>query len=756
MMAMSASSSRSTREAALARRKALSIRGKSGLEEQVRRSPSTSRRQTAKALETNVAMAANGGMTARSVARLRRQAMSRHGKAGIVGDQRRDDETSEPRSVTENTHGRKNGSCNCGCKKVTESDQKTDDNKKAERQIGELQLRLQKLRHVNRQDTRATALARRRALSTRGKAGLDAGGMSVAQTTRAVHPNLSGRDLARAVRAQRSRNGKTGSKRSERCPPSRPPRPSARSTEDVPSKVGVSETTRGQIVTGTVVGRSKKVTGDEPSTCRVITGTEYMGADIFHDFCQIRPDAGPHKVALTPTTRGVKVTGNEVGRSAKVTGDEPGTCKHITGTEYVGVRQYRDFCDLTPDPGPSKVSVTATTKGRPVTGTNVDRSPRVTGNEYGADRVPTGTQYMKPGNGKAPPKVGATVTLRGGTVTGTVVGRSSRVTGDEPGSCKIITGDEYIGQEQYNGFCSKVPEPQDAKVRHSKTFDGQVVSGTIAGRSTKVTGDEPGACKAITGTPYAGAEQYLTHCRTEDAELAAARARTVRSTPGAVLTGQQPGINGKMTGAEKGACEPVSGTPYIGADQYAESCPADVATPGSLDFPQILSGTPWGSFSVTSPAHAALHANNATSVTGTRYEQGRITGSFSKAGGMVTGTEESRFGPRERRNGEAETGNPQDAPVVGGRVKSRITGEGIDAGPRITGDDWERGDRVTGTEGSSAMRRNPTRRGAPTSAMPYEPAKRNQDLPEPISRVTGGSGNTEQGALVTYSGGARG
>jgi hypothetical protein len=33
---------------------------------------------------------------------------------------------------------------------------------------------------------------------------------------------------------------------------------------------------------------------------------------------------------------------------------------------------------------------------------------------------------------------------------------------------------------------------------------------------------------------------------------------------------------------------------------------------------------------------------------------------------------------------------------------------------------------------------------------------RNEDLPEPISKVTGGSGNTERGSLVTYSGGARG
>jgi hypothetical protein len=33
---------------------------------------------------------------------------------------------------------------------------------------------------------------------------------------------------------------------------------------------------------------------------------------------------------------------------------------------------------------------------------------------------------------------------------------------------------------------------------------------------------------------------------------------------------------------------------------------------------------------------------------------------------------------------------------------------------------------------------------------------RPEDVPNPVSKVTGGSGNTEKGALITYSGGARG
>jgi hypothetical protein len=94
------------------------------------------------------------------------------------------------------------------------------------------------------------------------------------------------------------------------------------------------------------------------------------------------------------------------------------------------------------------------------------------------------------------------------------------------------------------------------------------------------------------------------------------------------------------------------------------------------------------------------------------------------------------------------------------RPVSRVTGEGISAGLKITGDDWDRGERVTGTEGASARRRNPTRPGPmtamPGSAMPAVQPKRNESVPEPVSRVTGSSGNTQAGSLITVSGGARG
>jgi hypothetical protein len=326
------------------------------------------------------------------------------------------------------------------------------------------------------------------------------------------------------------------------------------------------------------------------------------------------------------------------------------------------------------------------------------------------------------------------------------------MTGDEPGSCRNITGDDYVGQEQYRDFCQSTPAPNDRKVGQSSTLNGETVTGTMTGRSSRVTGDEPGTCKAITGTPYSGSEQYSGYCNPRQVEMVAARMQLSKRAAGAPMTGIQPAVGGKMTGDAKGACETVSGTPYVGADQQAEACPALPAEPGSPDFPQSLGEAPWGDFSVTSPSHASSAPQPQSGVTGTGYEQGQITGPFGMAPGKVTGTEEARFG-----RGDKPTPVPEAQPQVDGRVKSRITGEGINAGLKITGDDWDRGDRVTGTEGTSAMRRNPTRRGGSMNAMaPLREGTRNEDLPDPVSKVTGGSGNTDKGALVTYSGGARG
>ena len=606
--------------------------------------------------------------------------------------------------------------------------------------------------------SRSLVLARREAQSKRGKAATTSQSSGTAAVARQGNPDMSSRELALKVRELRSKSGaasKFGGKAAGA--PTRPTGPNRHGAKqaaaaDAHWKVGASETLSGQTVTGTQANRSPKTTGNEASTCRSITGTEYLGAEVFQAFCQGQPAAQqPAKVRVTSTSRGNAVTGNEVGRSEKVTGDEPGTCKAVTGTEYIGADQASAYCGGV-TPSVAKVGRGVTAGGQAVSGVMVGRSEKVTGNESGSGLQLTGDQYIgseAPIAGRGPTKVTSLNTLRGTGVTGTAVGRASRMTGNEAGSCRAITGDEYIGSQQYEGFCGTRPPAEAPKVGFSITNRNQVVSGTRTGRSAMVTGDEPGSCKAVTGTPYAGLEQSGEFCGARAVDSVRERTPLRNSNR---MTGIQPGIGGAMTGAERGACEDVTGTPYVGADQQAANC----ASGRGADFPQALQGQSWQQFSVQSPAQAAMDERARTGqVTGSTYEQGgRITGPFDMAGGKVTGTEQFRF---DRNDAAALQARVQaQAPVSmdeDQRPTSRVTGEG--SGTKVTGDDWDRGSHVTGTEGASARRRNPSRVG-PMNAMVMMQQKRNDEVPLPVSPVTGSSGNTDKGSLITVSGGARG
>ena len=763
----------STRAKALARRKAMSTGGKAAVGGQAsassgaRAAASSTAAPASRPVRTASAGASNAGGSTRKASLERRRAMSTMGKRAITKADRvreLDERVGKQRRATADApvSGESKGDCGCGCK--ARGERKATDSRATAAQdtaapaTGKTRARRGKKRAAIVQSTaKAASLARRKAQSARGKAGISKNGMSEAQTARAANPQMSSRELAKALRDQRSRRGSSGQKKStptgRRRKKTEDSKPGA--AKDAPWKVGASETSYGQTVTGTMVGRSQDVTGDEPSTCRDITGTDYLGADIFRDFCQADPAPGTaKKVVVTTTSHGNAVSGNRIGRGEKVTGNEQGTCKNVTGNEYTSAEQQQGYCGEFASKSARKVSMAETMKGKAVTGNNIGRSERVTGDEPGMGRSLTGTQYTKPSDiGNAPAKVGTSTTLRGGSVTGTTVGRREHMTGDEAGSCRNVTGDDYVGQEQFSGFCSATPEPQDQKVGVSATNKGQNVTGTLTDRAGKVTGNEPGSCKAVTGTPYTGAEQTANFCQAEDAALVSMRTKQGRGTPGMPMTGIQPGIGGVMTGADKGACESLTGTPYVGADQFAGACPATAADTASPDFPQAIGGNAVGQqFSVEQPSGGTQQAMGSTGVTGNQYEMGVITGPFGMAGGKVTGTEEARFGAAPSA---AVPVAVDTAKEIDGRVKSRISGEGQDAGSKITGDDWERGDHVTGTEGRSAQRRNPTIRGPGTTVMGAR-AVEPRETPQPVSKVTGSSGNTENGSLITYSGGARG
>jgi len=292
----------SGRALALARRKALSGSGKAALASAAKASPAP-RAAPAPRVPTRAATAARAptaaGLSGRAASLARRKAMSSRGKVAVQSNDRVRSEPvrKAPAAPVQSSTGSsrpesKRDGCSCGCKGKREATAPEPVSSVA-RSNGRNKIRTARRPDVAANPGRAASLARRRAQSSRGKAGLNGSGVTAAQTARATNPDLSGRDLARALREQRSKRGGAGQRKSDPCGRQRPrPETSAGAAQDAPWKVGASQTTHGQTVTGTMVGRSQSVTGDEASTCRAVTGTEYMGADIFRDFLSDRTRPG--------------------------------------------------------------------------------------------------------------------------------------------------------------------------------------------------------------------------------------------------------------------------------------------------------------------------------------------------------------------------------------------------------------------------------------------------------------------------------
>ena len=562
-------------------------------------------------------------------------------------------------------------------------------------------------------------------------------------------------------------------------------------------KVGISLTGGGKHVSGTEVGRSEKVTGDEHGSCASVTGSEYIGAEKLASFCGTKPSAkpakvmssrtekkdilvtgadearinattgneagsqqqvtgsqytdtgaakmtinGPSKVALTHTIAGQSVTGTEVGRSAKVTGDEYGSCRPVTGTEYISNEQFASVCGTIAEPHPAKVGVDNSMQGQRITGALVDRIEKVTGNEPGSCSHLTGTQYGESKLcGGAAPKVNDMHTLSGNSLTGNSIDLSPKQTGDEQGGCLPVTGTEYYGQEQF-AQCSSTPQAAPAKVGVDHTPKGEHVSGTMVGAVGNVTGNEHGATLPVSGTPYAGIQVPHDHgaccdaCAVRDAAAAAG-----------LIAPAQP---------HQAQATQVVATP---AQQYPIQQAVQTAAPAAPE-----------DFSIVSPARAAF-------VTGNQFGGSRVTGPGGLAMNRVSGTPEFRY-PETRQMAAPAPAHIMAAPApqvlfapveqsqlvqpqaadAAAMHSQRITGEGREDGIGVTGDNWGRTPGMTGTEGHVAQGRNPSMQFGETH-QPVNNAHYNKELERPVvsaASVTGSSGNTHEGALITMSGGARG
>jgi hypothetical protein len=135
-----------------------------------------------------------------------------------------------------------------------------------------------------------------------------------------------------------------------------------------------------------------------------------------------------------------------------------------------------------------------------------------------------------------------------------------------------------------------------------------------------------------------------------------------------------------------------------------------------------------------------------------RYPETRQMAAPAPAPIMAAPSAQALFAP-------AEQVQPAQTQATDSAVSSqRITGEGRVDGIAVTGDNWGRAPGMTGTEGHVAQGRNPSLRVGQV-LQPVNNAHHNKEMERPdvpAASVTGSSGNTHEGAVITVSGGARG
>ena len=346
---------KTSREIALERRKAMSDSGKKAVanssttKDRVRTSDDMQISGIKSSIDTNTAKkhiptakmnkkSFSKNLSSKELVIERRKAMSTHGKSAISSSDRTRTEVNKKIQVNETkvTPDKKPDLPNSG-----NSDNKVIDTK--------IKRRVNQKRKPITNTSRDIVLARREAQSKHGKSASKQNN-SAASLARRGDPDLSSREISQRVRELRSKTGATSKKGNGKCRPCGPNKNGSKmNIADASWKVGTSETNSGQTVTGTQANRSLKTTGNEASTCRSVTGTQYLGSEVLNQFCQNQPDyKQPTRSSVTSTSAGNKVTGNEVGRSEKVTGDEPGTCKNVTGTEYSSANQSKEYCGEVP------------------------------------------------------------------------------------------------------------------------------------------------------------------------------------------------------------------------------------------------------------------------------------------------------------------------------------------------------------------------------------------------------------------------
>lgn len=423
---------------------------------------------------------------------------------------------------------------------------------------------------------RRNTLSKKGKLGLPGKAGRQARQSLVRGASSAA---LTGKAMAKLHREDRCASGRgdtAACRPSGRINPGRI-RPDS---DNAPAKVEVGTTLSGQSVSGTQVEQTEKVTGSEAGGCRTITGTEYLGVEQFSKLCSTIPqpaEAAPGRTAgASETSQGQLMTGSIAAASNKVTGAEAGDCKAITGSEYLGTEHFQSICSTSGSvPSLTKVIEGRTGQNLRITGADEARDNAVTGSESGSAQNVTGSDYinMQPRtqSAAAPAKVGLSHTAAGLPVSGGESSRTSGITGDEQDSCGRVTGSEYVSSERFVSTCGTKPTvTTPAKVGIDASQGGMMITGNLVDRDEKVTGNEPGTCQRVTGSQY-DSSASKGFCQQGSVQRSS-KVHEMHTLHGRPLTGTEGSPSPKLTGDDRGSCSVVTGSEYISQEYFQQSC----------------------------------------------------------------------------------------------------------------------------------------------------------------------------------------
>lgn len=426
---------------------------------------------------------------------------------------------------------------------------------------------------------------RRKMIASRGKAAVAKTRTATGSSSNAmlsstlIDNNANSRDFARQRRSAISRMGR-GNKPKSR--PSRPPRP-----KRVPPKVEFGTTLSGSPVSGTQVERTETITGNESGICSPVTGTEYIGAEQFAAFCATAPEKPTPKVGASMTASGAMVSGTEVGRSVKVSGDEQGACQSVTGTQYLGTERFVDFCENKGVVEPVQKVIAGTTQKKhiAVTGSDEFRHNDTTGLEIGADRVITGSQYSDASTDLS--NYSSQRTVMPNRMERSEAVSESGVTGSEYSSYDAVTGSDYsFSAPAFSYSRSEEAEAPavPSKVGVDTSCAGQRITGNLVDRSSnKVTGNEHGSDRHLTGS------QYGRNSCTQPSKTPSTHAYA-----GGRLTGNRVAHDPKINGDGLSGCQPITGTEMHGLEPLKDHCSRTQA-PVSAGFdntPQVAAPLP--------------------------------------------------------------------------------------------------------------------------------------------------------------------